>query len=103
MNWVEKTVIFTFLVWGYFYAKYNFYQDSINEHEHEEDEKVQEALFLKKYLQYKLKVPGKMNMSEEELLSQYQRYAYEQMQKNSQLDMMLTNIRSTTFDQRSLM
>jgi hypothetical protein len=42
-------------------------------------------------------------MSEEELLNQYQRYAYEQMERNSQLDVMLTNITSTTFDQRSLM
>ena len=36
-NWVEKTVMFTFMVWGYFYAKYNFYQNSINEQEKEEE------------------------------------------------------------------
>lgn len=36
ISWIEKTVLLTFAVWGYFYAKYNFYQDSINEHEHEE-------------------------------------------------------------------
>lgn len=62
-NWVEKTVVFTFAVWAYFYAKYNFYQNSIDSHEHEEDDKTREAMFLKKYLEYKLKVPDGINLS----------------------------------------
>jgi hypothetical protein len=62
-NWVEKTVVFTFAVWAYFYAKYNFYQNSIDEHENEEDEKTREAIFLKKYLEYKLRVPANVSLS----------------------------------------
>ena len=34
---VEKTVLLTLGVWLYFYAKYNFYQNSINLQEREED------------------------------------------------------------------
>lgn len=37
INWIEKTVLLTFTVWAYFYAKFNFYQNSINVHEEVED------------------------------------------------------------------
>jgi len=30
LSWIEKTVFLTFAVWAYFYAKYNFYQNSID-------------------------------------------------------------------------
>lgn len=64
INWVEKTLIFTFAVWAYFYAKYNFYQNSINLHEEEEEGKVREANFMKQYIQYKLKLPAGHSASE---------------------------------------
>ena len=37
LSWIEKTVVLTFVVWAYFYAKYNFYQNSINMQEQEEE------------------------------------------------------------------
>lgn len=101
MSWIEKTVLFTFVVWGYFYAKYNFYQNSINEHEQDQEEKVHEVLFMRKYLEFKLKIPPTVNLSEEELLNEYGIYARNQLKRNAKLDVMLTNINSTTFDKPS--
>lgn len=45
-------------------------------------------------------MPQNVGMSEEELLNEYQKYAYEQMERNSKLDIMLTDITSTTFDSK---
>lgn len=54
---------------------------------------------MKKYLEYKLKVPENVNLTEEELLNSYEKLAYLQVERSSKLDFLLDGVTGTTFDQ----
>ncbi len=53
---------------------------------------------MKKYLEYKLKIPSTVTLNEEELLEEYQIYAQSQMERTKKLDLMLVGIDDKTFD-----
>lgn len=53
-SWVWGTTLSVFPIWGFFMAKYNFYEESIGTFEKEESDKIQQANALLKLIEYKL-------------------------------------------------
>lgn len=70
-SWVWGTTLTVFPIWGFFMAKYNFYEESIEIYEKDENEKINQANALKKFIEYKLELPFDHDFSEEELVDRY--------------------------------